>query len=51
MAKLYSASGEAIVFYIHAPNGLLNKVWFEVMYFDPVQKRAGKFENNDERNI
>ena len=31
MAKLYS--GDTIVFDIHAPNGLLNKVWFEVMYF------------------
>ena len=31
MAKFYS--GETIVFDINAPNGLLNKVWFEVMYF------------------
>ena len=31
MAKLYR--GEAIVFDDKAPNGLLNKVWFELMYY------------------
>jgi hypothetical protein len=31
MTKLYS--GDTVVFYMDTPNGLLNKVWFEVMYF------------------
>ena len=31
MAKLYS--GETIVFDDKAPSGLLNKVWFEIMYY------------------
>jgi hypothetical protein len=31
MTKLYS--GDTVVFYTDTPNGLLNKVWFEVMYF------------------
>ena len=31
MPKLYS--GETIVFDDKAPNGLLNKVWFEIMYY------------------
>ncbi len=31
MPKLYS--GDTVVFYTDTPNGLLNKVWFEVMYF------------------
>ncbi|CAB4036648.1 PREDICTED: uncharacterized protein LOC105327636 [Paramuricea clavata] len=31
MSKLYS--GDTIVFYTDTPNGLLNKVWFEIMYY------------------
>ena len=31
MAKLYS--GNTFVFDIHTPNGLLNKVWFEILYY------------------
>ncbi|CAB4012871.1 PREDICTED: uncharacterized protein LOC105327636 [Paramuricea clavata] len=31
MTKLYS--GDTVVFYMDTPNGLLNKVCFEVMYF------------------
>jgi hypothetical protein len=33
------------------PNGLLNKVWFEIVYYVSVQKRARKPEINDEENI
>ena len=31
MIKLYS--GDTFVFDIHTPNGLLNKVWFEILYY------------------
>lgn len=31
MTKLYS--GDTFVFDIHTPNGLLNKVWFEILYY------------------
>ena len=31
ISKLYS--GDTIVFYTDTPNGLLNKVWFEIMYY------------------
>ncbi|CAB4011896.1 Hypothetical predicted protein [Paramuricea clavata] len=31
MSKLYS--GDTIVFYTDTPNGLLNKVWFKIMYY------------------